>query len=229
MIFYSEIHPGIFLKRPNRFLAQVQMGEETVWCHVKNTGRCKELLVPGAAVWCQHHEDLRRKTRWSLITVRKGDVLFNIDSQVPNRLALEWVRGGGLGSVPSDLRPEQQYGEARFDLKFTLEGRPCFLEVKGVTLEEDGAARFPDAPTERGAKHLRHLRQAAAEGYGAYVLFVCQMPGVRQVEPHWRKDPAFARELVLATEAGVRILAVDCQVTPDTIAVAGPVPVVLEP
>jgi sugar fermentation stimulation protein len=228
MISYPEMHPGIFLQRPNRFLAQVQMGEERVWCHVKNTGRCKELLVPGAAVWCQHHADPRRKTQWSLITVQRGDTLFNIDSQIPNRLALEWVCSGGLGVVPEDLRPEQRYGDARFDLKFSLDGRPCFLEVKGVTLEENGVARFPDAPTERGAKHLRHLRQAVGEGYGAYVLFVCQMQGVRQVEPHWEKDPAFARELVLAAEAGVQVLAVECHVTPESIEVAGQVPAVLE-
>ncbi|MCI8524959.1 MAG: DNA/RNA nuclease SfsA [Oscillospiraceae bacterium] len=224
---YPKVHPGVFLARPNRFLARVEIGGRETLCHVKNTGRCRELLIPGAAVWCQAHHDPRRKTGWSLITVQKGAALFNLDSQVPNRLAAQWVQDGGLGAKPENLRREQTWGDSRFDLAFTLRDTPCLLEVKGVTLEEHGTARFPDAPTARGARHLRGLAAAVAAGLEAYVLFVCQMAGVRQVEPNRRADPVFAQALQDAAEAGVHILAVDCAVTPDAIQAAGPVPVVL--
>ena len=227
MVQYSNMHRGVFLQRPNRFLARVEIAGEEVTAHVKNTGRCRELLVPGAAVWCTYHDDPRRKTQWSLITVCKGDTLFNIDSQIPNRLAGEWMAAGGLGVTVEQAKAEHRYGDARLDWYFETAGRPCLLEVKGVTLEEDGVARFPDAPTERGVKHLQHLRQAAEAGWGAYVLFVCQMAGISRVEPNVAKDPAFARALWQAREAGVQLLAVECDVTPDTIAAARPVPVVL--
>ena len=227
MISYSEVQPAVFLERCNRFLARVSIqGRETA-CHVKNTGRCAELLRPGAAVWCQHHSGGSRKTRWSLITVDKDGALFNLDSQVPNRLAGEWLASGGLGVAAAHAKAEHRYGDARLDWYFEAAGRPCLLEVKGVTLEENGVARFPDAPTERGVKHLNHLRQAISEGYGAYVLFVCQMAGISRVEPNAEKDPAFAKALWQAREAGVKLLAVECDVTPDTIAVARPVPVVV--
>lgn len=227
MIHYDNIHKGMFLRRPNRFLAHVLIEDREVVAHVKNTGRCGELLIPGAEVWCTYHDDPKRKTQWSLITVRKGDTLFNIDSQVPNRLAGEWMACGGLGVPVEQRKAEHRYGDARLDWYFVSEGRPCLLEVKGVTLEQDGVARFPDAPTERGAKHVHHLRQAAAEGYGAYILFVCQMAGIARVEPNIDRDPAFAQALWMAQEAGVQLLAVECDVTPDTITAARPVPVVL--
>ena len=227
MIRYPEMHRGTFLQRPNRFLARVEIDGREETAHVKNTGRCRELLVPGADVWCMHHDDPNRKTQWSLITVSKNGVLFNLDSQVPNRLAGEWITSGGLGITAEHAKAEHRYGDARLDWYFEAEGRPCLLEVKGVTLEEGGVARFPDAPTERGVKHLNHLRQAVSEGYGAWVLFVCQMAGISRVEPNVEKDPAFARALWLAQEAGVELRAVECDVTPDSIAAARPVPVVL--
>lgn len=227
MIQYADLHRGVFLERPNRFLARVEIDSREVMAHVKNTGRCRELLVPGATVWCTYHDDPHRKTQWSLITVEKRGILFNIDSQIPNRLAGEWIAGGGLGVAVERQKAEHRYGDARLDWYFETEGRPCLLEVKGVTLEENGVARFPDAPTERGVKHLNHLRQAVGEGYGAYVLFVCQMAGIHRVEPNIEKDPAFAKALWLAQEAGVKLLAVECDVMPDTITAARPVPVVL--
>jgi len=156
---YSNMVPGIFLARPNRFIAHVEIdgAEETV--HVKNTGRCRELLPKGAEVWCQRSENPARKTKYDLITVRKGHRLINMDSQAPNTAAKEWLLAGGLGEI-SNLRPETVHGDSRFDFSFDKDGKKCFLEVKGVTLENNGVCAFPDAPTERGAKHLRELRQA---------------------------------------------------------------------
>ena len=204
---YANMVPGIFHKRPNRFIAHVEIhGQEQV-VHVKNTGRCRELLVPGATVWCQRSDNPARKTQYDLIAVQKGRRLINMDSQAPNAAAREWLKAGGLGKV-ENLRPETVHGDSRFDFSFTLEGKPCFLEVKGVTLEEDGVCAFPDAPTERGAKHLRGLAQAAREGYGAYVLFVIQMAGVTCLRPNDRTDPDFGRALREAAEQGVKILAV---------------------
>lgn len=226
-MIYKSVFQGVFLRRPNRFLAHVLINGREVVAHVKNTGRCGELLIPGVEVWCTYHDDPKRKTQWSLITVRKGDTLFNIDSQVPNRLAGEWMQQGGLGVTVEQQKAEHRYGDARLDWFFQADGRPCLLEVKGVTLEQNGVARFPDAPTERGAKHVHHLRQAVGEGYGAYILFVCQMAGISRVEPNVERDPAFAQALWMAREAGVQLLAVECEVTPDSITAARPVPVVV--
>ena len=227
MIHYSNISQGIFLSRPNRFLARIQIDGQEEISHVKNTGRCRELLIPGMAVWCQHHDDPHRKTRWSLVTVAKGARMVNIDSQVPNRLAAQWLASGGLGFVPEMIKPEQTYGDSRFDLLFARDGRQCYLEVKGVTLEENGVARFPDAPTERRTKHIRQLQCAASEGYGAYVLFVVQMDGIAVVKPNWDTDPVFSQTLCQASAHGVKVLAVQCAVTPDTIAVTEQIPVEL--
>ena len=162
MIKYENMYKGKFLSRPNRFLAHVEIDGEEEICHVKNTGRCRELLQPGATVWCQHHDDPNRKTQWSLITVRKGPRLVNLDSQVPNKLAVQYVRSGGLGFVPDLVKAEKTYGQSRFDLYYEAGEKRGFVEVKGVTLEENGVARFPDAPTQRGRKHLLELQQAAA-------------------------------------------------------------------
>lgn len=227
MIQYPQIVPGIFLARPNRFLAEVSVDGQRVLCHVKNTGRCRELLRPGAQVWCQHHDDTNRKTAYSLITVEKDGRLVNIDSQVPNRVAEQWLRGGGLGEI-QDLRREVRLGDSRLDLAFVKEERSCYLEVKGVTLDCGGTARFPDAPTQRGEKHLRELIRAVSCGCSGYVLFVIQMTGVHALEPNWATDPAFSQALCEASTAGVQILAIDCRVAPDTISAGSPVPVVLE-
>jgi len=223
---YSRMLPGIFHSRPNRFLAHIEIEGNMEICHVKNTGRCRELLPPGAEVWCQKSDNPARKTGYDLIAVRKGQRLINMDSQAPNAAAKEWLLAGGLGEL-EELRAEVFRGNSRFDFAFRQQGRQCFLEVKGVTLEEDGICAFPDAPTERGAKHLRELAEAAAQGCGAYVLFVIQMEDVRYLHPNDTTDPAFGKALREAAAAGVRVLAVDCAVTPDSMTVRNFVPVVL--
>ena len=221
---YTEMVPGIFLERPNRFIAKVEIGGNVETVHVKNTGRCRELLPPGAEVWCEKAANQSRKTAYDLITVRKGRRLINMDSQAPNIVAREWLLGGGLGEI-SQLRSEVSHGDSRYDLSFIKDGRQCFLEVKGVTLENDGICAFPDAPTDRGAKHLRGLLDAAREGYGAYVLFVIQMEDVRCLTPNDKTDPAFGKALREAALGGVEVLAMDCTVTEDTMTIRESVPV----
>ena len=185
---------------------------------MKNTGRCRELLVPGAEVWCQVSDNPDRKTKYDLITVRKGDYLINMDSQAPNAAAKEWLEAGGLG--PAEVvKPEQKFGASRFDFYLERAGKGMYLEVKGVTLEDHGICRFPDAPTERGAKHLRELMEAKQQGYDAAVLFVIQMSPVRWIEPNDETDPAFGKALREAAKAGVAVLAVDCHVTKDAMTI----------
>lgn len=211
---YEKMVPGIFLERPNRFIARVEIcGREEV-CHVKNTGRCRELLPRGAKVWCLDAASETRKTRYDLITVEKDERLINMDSQAPNAAAKEWLISGGFGAV-SGVKPETVFGESRFDFFFQKEGKPCFMEVKGVTLENEGVCAFPDAPTLRGTKHIRELIRAKAEGYGAYILFVIQMENVKHLHPNDTTDPEFGQALRQAYAAGVEILAVDCKVTPE--------------
>ena len=219
---YPNIVPGVFHARPNRFIAHIEINEQTEICHVKNTGRCRELLPTGAKVWCQRSDNPNRKTKYDLITVQKGDRLINMDSQAPNAAAKEWLLSGGLGEI-TDLRPETFYGDSRFDFSFQKDGKLCYLEVKGVTLETDGICAFPDAPTERGVRHLKELAQAASEGYGAYVLFVIQMADVQYLHPNDETDPAFGAALRHAAENGVNILAPDCAVTHDTMMIRQPV------
>ena len=179
-----------------------------------------------AEVWCEKAGNPNRKTQYDLITVRKGSRLINMDSQAPNIAAKEWLLAGGLGEI-QDLRPETFHGESRFDFSFTRNGIPCLLEVKGVTLETDGVCAFPDAPTQRGARHLQHLAQAVREGYETYVLFVIQMADVLYLHPNDATDPAFGAALRAASAAGVQILAMDCAVTENTMVIRDPVPVVL--
>ncbi len=225
-MIYPNMVPGIFLARPNRFIAHVQIGGQTEIVHVKNTGRCRELLPVGAEVWCQKAQNPARKTKFDLITVKKGERLINMDSQAPNAAAGEWLRAGGLGEI-ENLKAESFHGDSRFDFSFTKDGKPCFLEVKGVTLENDGICAFPDAPTERGAKHLRGLTEAVKEGCGAYVLFVIQMPDVKYLHPNDATDPAFGKALREAAENGVTVLAYECEVTEDSMVITKQVPVVL--
>ena len=221
---YENMVPGEFLARPNRFVAHVRIrGREEV-CHVKNTGRCRELLPPGAEVWCQEWDNPARKTKFDLITVRKGRRLINMDSQAPNAAAKEWLLSGGLGEI-AELKGEYTHGDSRFDFSFLKDGRRCFLEVKGVTLEHDGVCAFPDAPTERGVKHLKGLTELAKDGYGTYVLFVIQMADVEYLHPNDATDPAFGAALREAAENGVTVLAMDCAVTEDTMTIRKPVPV----
>lgn len=221
---YANMRPGKFLARPNRFIAHVEMDGGVQVCHVKNTGRCRELLVPGCAVWCQESDKPERKTKYDLIAVQKGHRLINMDSQAPNAAAKEWLSSGGLGEI-ENLRAEVFQGDSRFDFAFEKDGVSCFLEVKGVTLETDGVCAFPDAPTTRGVKHLEGLTQLAKAGFGAYVLFVIQMEDVRYLHPNDATDPAFAKALREAADAGVQVLAMDCAVTPSTMVINSPVEV----
>ncbi len=221
---YHSIVPGIFLSRPNRFIAHIEIDGQTEICHVKNTGRCRELLPAGAKVWCEKSGNSARKTKFDLISVQKGSRIINMDSQAPNAAVKEWLETGGLGQI-EDLKPESRHGDSRFDFSFTKDGTPCFLEVKGVTLENGGVCAFPDAPTMRGAKHLRELTQLAKEDYGAYVLFVIQMADVAYLHPNDGTDPDFGAALREAAAAGVKVLAMDCQVTPDSMTLHSPVAV----
>lgn len=223
-MYYPNMIPGIFLARPNRFIAHVEINGAVEVVHVKNTGRCRELLPVGAQVWCQRSSNPARKTKYDLITVRKGEHLINMDSQAPNQAAGEWLRRGGLGEA-RNIRAEVTHGDSRFDFAFTLEGKPCFLEVKGVTLEKDGVCAFPDAPTQRGTKHLRGLTEAAKEGFGAYALFVIQMADVLYLHPNDATDPEFGKALREAAANGVTVLAVDCAVTTDSMEIRQAVPV----
>ena len=218
---YENMTPGIFLARPNRFIAHVQIDGQTEVVHVKNTGRCRELLVPGCTVYCQRSGNPSRKTKFDLIAVRKGDRLINMDSQAPNRAAGEWLASGGLGEI-SGLRAEVKQGDSRFDFAFEKDGKKCFLEVKGCRLEEDGVCAFPDAPTERGAKHLRGLTELARAGYGAYILFVIQMSDVKYIRPNDETDPEFGRALREAAANGVQVIAMDCAVDVDSMEVRLP-------
>ena len=223
---YENMVPGVFLARPNRFIAHIEIDGQVEVCHVKNTGRCRELLPTGAKVWCQKSDNPNRKTKFDLITVQKGRRLINMDSQAPNIAAKEWLLAGGLGAI-EDLKPEYRQGDSRFDFSFLKDGRRCFLEVKGVTLENDGVCAFPDAPTDRGARHLRGLTELAREGFGAYALFVVQMADVQYLHPNDATDPQFGAALREAAGNGVTVLAMDCRVTEDTMEISSPVPVVL--
>ena len=212
---YGKMVEGRFLERPNRFIAHIEIDGQVQVCHVKNTGRCRELLPVGAKVWCLDAESPTRKTRYDLITVQKGARLINMDSQAPNAAAKEWLEGGGLGEI-THLKAECRWGDSRFDFAFMKDGRQCFLEVKGVTLETDGVCAFPDAPTTRGVKHLKELTELAQQGYGAYVLFVIQMADVLYLHPNDQRDKPFGQALREAAQAGVQIMAYDCEIAVDT-------------
>lgn len=219
---YTHIEKGIFKERLNRFVARVEIHGKEHLIHVKNTGRCRELLIPGATVLMEYHPDAKaqgRKTEYSLAAVYKGKLLINMDSQAPNAAAKEWLDNGGfwsaVGQKPENIRREVIYGQSRFDLAFTLGGKPAFMEVKGVTLEKEGVAMFPDAPTERGVKHLEELAGAVKDGFEAFVLFVIQMKGVRVFRPNEEMHKAFADALRKAEDAGVKVLAYDCDVRED--------------
>ena len=224
---YDNMVSGIFRERPNRFIAHVELGGQEEVCHVKNTGRCKELLIPGARVWCEVSRNPNRKTKYDLIAVEKGTRLINMDSQAPNAAAKEWLSSGGLGKI-TGLKPEFTHGDSRFDFYFEKDGKKCLMEVKGCTLEMNGVCAFPDAPTARGAKHLRGLIQAQKDGFACYVLIVIQMSGVEYFRPHHETDPDFAKALRDASDAGVQILAMDCAVTKDSMVIQNPVEVRLQ-
>ena len=192
---------------------EIEGREETV--HVKNTGRCKELLTPDARVFLEESDNPERKTKYDLIAVYKGDNLVNMDSQAPNKVFYEWAEE--YFGKDAKIRPETKYKNSRFDCFIEVSGRKIFAEVKGVTLENDGVASFPDAPTERGVKHIEELMTAVSEGYEAYVFFVVQMKGVKYFTPNYKTHRAFGEALKKAKEKGVNIVCVDCKVTPDTL------------
>ena len=209
---YRNVIPAAFIDRPNRFLAHVNIGGRTETVHVKNTGRCRELLLPGAEVWLSEADNPARKTAWDLIAVRKENgMLVNIDSQAPNTVTKEW-----LGTQHFDvIRPEFRYGRSRLDFMMEQGNRRFLMEVKGCTLERDGVGFFPDAPTERGTKHLREL--AGAEGYRPVLMFVIQMDGIREVRGNRETDPAFCDALEDAKKAGVKVVFLPCHVEPEEI------------
>lgn len=224
---YHEVVKGHFLRRPNRFIAHVETADGPQVCHVKNTGRCRELLVPGAVVYLEKASNPARKTAYDLIAVEKGDLLINMDAQAPNRVFQEWAAQGGFLPDVQSIQPEYRYGDSRLDFALTTPSGLHLVEVKGVTLEEDGVVRFPDAPTERGVKHIRELERAVREGTEATLFFVIQMSGVNHFSPNDITHPAFGAALREAAAAGVHVRAYDCVVAPDYIAIHRPVPVEL--
>lgn len=224
---YERIQVGRFIERPNRFIAYIDIDGAKETVHVKNTGRCAELLKPGATVYVQKSDNPERKTQWDLIGVEKGNRLVNMDSQIPNAVVKEWLEEGNLFNLPLKIQPETTYSKSRFDLYVEAGNRKVFIEVKGVTLEENGVARFPDAPTERGVKHVEELIKALKDGYESYIIFVIQMNGVRYFTPNIDTHPEFAEALRKAKKAGVKILAYDCDVKEDEIRLNSSIPVVV--
>ncbi len=224
---YENVCMGRFISRPNRFVAHVCLNGETVVCHVKNTGRCRELFVPGAQVVLTKSTNPARKTAYDLIAVYKGDRLINIDSQAPNRVFHEWARSGGFLKDITYIRPETFYGQSRLDFYLDAGGQKVLVEVKGVTLEDEGKVLFPDAPTIRGTRHLKELTAAALLGYACYVVFVIQMSGVHSFSPNDTTDPAFGKALREAAAHNVHVLAYDCLVAEDFLEMGERVPVLL--
>ena len=230
-MYYLDVRPARFVSRPNRFVARVEQEGRIFAAHVKNTGRCAELLLPGARVYLEYSRNPARKTPCDLIAVEKErpglpPLLINMDSAAPNAVAAEWLAAGGLGPLEG-LRPEYPLGDSRFDFYAEERGRPVLIEVKGCTLERDGVALFPDAPTLRGLKHVRELTALARRGWRCCVLFVIQMKGPRRFAPNRATQPAFAQALQDAAAAGVEVLARDCLVAPDALRIDGEVEVEL--
>lgn len=225
---YNNIVEGRFIERPNRFIAKAEIGGVTETVHVKNTGRCRELLVKGTTVYLEKSNNPERKTGYDLIAVLKnGKTLINMDSQIPNAVTEEWLKKGNLFSKDAVIRREVTHNKSRFDFYIEEGGRKIFLEVKGCTLETDGIARFPDAPTERGVKHINELIDCVNEGFEAYILFVIQMKGIKHFEPNDKTHSAFGDALRNAESKGVNILAYDCNVTKDTIEIDKEIKVLL--
>lgn len=221
---YSNIVQGTFISRPNRFIAIVNIDGIQQTVHVKNTGRCKELLVPGCTVFLEKSSNPNRKTRYDLISVIKGERVINMDSQAPNIVFAEWI---AKQFPDAYIKKEKTYRDSRFDCYMENGDDKVFTEVKGVTLEEDGHVRFPDAPTERGIKHIHGLMDAVKNGYKGQIFFVIQMENVKSFSPNYDTHPRFGAALKEAEAAGVKILAYSCRVTPDSLEIDKPVPVIL--
>lgn len=226
-MIYNNIYKAVFVARPNRFIAKVLLNGEEIIVHVKNTGRCKELLVPGCIVYLEHFDLPTRKTKYDLVAVEKGNLLINMDSQAPNKVVGEWLLDKEPFGKIVTLKPEYTYGKSRFDFYMELENKKMFIEVKGVTLEENGIVLFPDAPTERGLKHIEELRNATQDGYACAIIFVVQMRGVRYFTPNRKTQPAFADALIEAQKEGVQIFAFDCCVDKSSLQICEQVKVVL--
>ena len=222
---YEKIIEGKFLSRPNRFIAYVEIEGKAEIAHVKNTGRCKELLTEGARVFLEVSSNPERKTKYDLVAVYKGDILINMDSQAPNKVALEFIKEQFKNAK---IKPEYTYGNSRIDIYVEKDGKKSLIEVKGVTLENNGIAMFPDAPTERGIKHINELIKARDDGYDSYILFVIQMKGIKEFKPNYKTHKEFGEALKGAENAGVKILAYDCTVTPTTLKIDAPVCVNLD-
>lgn len=229
---YSSVHSCVFLRRPNRFIAHCLLEGREIICHVKNTGRCKELLVPGCTVYVQHQPSPTRKTQYDLIAVEKGDLLINMDSSAPNKLFLEALRQNQVPLEPlrnlTHIQAEKTYHTSRFDFYVEKGDVHSYGELKGVTLEQDGLVLFPDAPTERGVRHIHSLIEAKKEGYDAYLIFIVQMSQARLMRPNMETHPAFGQAMALARDAGVSIHAFTCQVTPDSLSLSHEIPVELD-
>ncbi|MFW5676396.1 MAG: DNA/RNA nuclease SfsA [Acetivibrio ethanolgignens] len=213
---YKEIVEGKFIKRRNRFIAEVDVSDEVVLCHVKNTGRLKELFVTGVCVYLERNENPKRKTAYSLIGVEKDGITVNVDSQAPNKMVKEWLEETQPEGKITVLKPECVFDNSRFDFYMETEQKAFWIEVKGVTLVEGKTALFPDAPTERGIKHIAELCEAARQGYQAMLIFVIQRKGVEEFRPNERTQPAFAKALREAEQAGVKILTYDSIITEDS-------------
>lgn len=224
---YQNIKKGQFLTRPNRFIAHILLDGKEEICHVKNTGRCRELLIPDTEVYVTACPNPARKTKYDLVCVRKGDALINIDSMAPNAAFGEWVVNSHFFGDISILKPEYTYGNSRFDFYIEAGSRKIFVEIKGVTLESDGVVRFPDAPTERGSKHLKELIKCKNEGFDAHVFFIAQMENTSYFTPNRETDPVFAATLSEAAKSGVGVHCLSCHVTPGTMTIQSFVPVKL--
>jgi sugar fermentation stimulation protein A len=214
---YKNIKEAKFISRPNRFIANIEIDGDTKLCHVKNTGRCKELLIPGSRVFVQEVSSKSRKTKYDLISVYKGEILINIDSQAPNKVFYDWMQDSNYFTDITFIKPESRYKNSRFDFYVETSTRKIFIEIKGVTLEEDGVALFPDAPTERGVRHIKELCESIKNGYEAYIIFIIQMEDVLYFTPNVKTHKAFGDALKNAKKAGVKILALDCKVTENSI------------
>lgn len=224
---YFNIVEGKFISRPNRFIAYVEIDGKKEIAHVKNTGRCKELLTECATVYLEVSSNPERKTKYDLVAVYKGDNLVNMDSQAPNKVALEFLRESDLFSKDAKIKPEYKYGASRIDIYVEDGDRKALIEVKGVTLENNGIASFPDAPTERGIKHINELIKATGDGYEAYILFVIQMKQIKEFTPNYITHKEFGEALQNAQKSGVKILAYDCIVTPEALKIDQKIDVVL--
>ena len=222
---YKNIHQGVFLSRPNRFIAHCLVDGKEEICHVKNTGRCKELLTSNATVWLEKSGNSNRKTAFDLVCVKKGDLIINMDSQAPNKVFLEWAQN--YFGKNAKIYSERKYKNSRFDFYIEKQYKKIFAEIKGVTLEENGVCLFPDAPTERGVKHINELICAKKEGYEAHIFFVVQMSGCKYFTPNEKTHPEFKAALIAARKNGVNITALECEVSPNELKISGEIPVIL--